>query len=71
MFAVIAVSLRAVEEICNVVYQARFFNAEAYKTGTSGLHSHGAMGTDAAINIGASHRQLQSKRHHSLNGDLS
>jgi hypothetical protein len=40
--------LLAVEGICNAVYQARIFDAAAYKTGMGGLHSHGAMGTDAA-----------------------
>src|SRR5450830_54457 len=53
MSAFIAVGVCAVERICSVVYQARFFDAAAYKTGTSGLHSRGAMGTDAATNFGS------------------
>src|ERR1039457_2916514 len=53
MTSFITVGLRSVERICSVVYQARFFDAAAYKTGTSGLHSRGAMGTDAAMNFGS------------------
>jgi hypothetical protein len=48
MSAFLTAGARAVDEICNVVYQAGSIDAAAYKTGTSGLHSRGAMGTDAA-----------------------
>src|SRR5512140_183789 len=52
MCSVITVGARAVRRICSVVYQAGLFDAPAYKNGTGGLHSRGAMGTDAATIFG-------------------
>jgi hypothetical protein len=70
MFAFIALGLRLVRGICSVVYQAAFFAAAAYKTGTRRLHSHVAMGTDAADYAGAEGRQLQSKPHHHMENQM-
>jgi LTXXQ motif family protein len=70
MFAFIALGLCLVEGICSVVYQAGFIDAAAYKTGTRRLHSHVAMGTDAARYAGAGYRQLQNKPHHQMENQM-
>jgi hypothetical protein len=52
------------------VYQAGFFDAQAYKSGTRRLHSRVAMGTDAARYFDAERRQLQSKPHHQMENHM-